>query len=166
MAVWSLNTPRLGLSSLKLSINGITIIGNTVSTVKESITGELLFGNGPIAIGIVQGTLSGEATFGFIPEEHDKILQSAAFWAEYPMSFSGAMFEPASGALYSFSNDTVWMRDVELDVAREGAIIKSTFKTQNQTQWNGITALDLAARATDPTSLGGLFASVGLTLGA
>lgn len=164
MATWSLNTPRLGLSSLKLSINGISIIGNTVSTVKESMTGEFMFGNGPIAIGIVQGTLSGEMTMGFIPEEHDKILAASVFWAEYPMAVTGTMFEPASGSIYTFSNDTIWMRDCELDIAREGATIKSMFKTQAATSWNGITALDLASRATDPTSLGSLFAGVGLSL--
>jgi hypothetical protein len=163
MATWSLNTPRLGLSSLKLSINGITIIGNTVSTIKESVTGEFLFGNGMQAIGIIMGTLSGEANFGFIPEEHDKILQAAAFWAEYPMAFTATMFEPASGVLYTASNDTIWMRDAELDIAREGAVIKSKFLTQAATSWNGITAIDLASRATDPTSLGALFAGAGLT---
>jgi len=163
MATWSLNTPRLGLSSLKLSINGITIIGCTVANIKESVTGEFMFGNGMTAIGIVQGTLSGEANLGFIPEEHDKILQAAAFWAEYPMAFTVTMFEPAGGVIYTASNDTIWMRDCELDIAREGAVIKSKFLTQAPTQWNGVTAIDLAARATDPTSLGALFAGVGLT---
>ena len=165
MAVWSSNAPRLGLSSLKLSLNGITIIGCTVASAKETLTGEFMFGNGPQAIGIIQGTLSGEMTLGFIPEEHDKILQSAGFWAEYPMAVSATMFEPASGTMYTLSNDTIWMREAELDIAREGAIIKSLFKTQAATSWNGITALDLASRATDPTSLGALFAGVGLTLG-
>lgn len=164
MAGWSSNAPRLGLSSLKLAINGITIIGCTVASFKESITGEFMFGNGPIAIGIVQGTLSGETSLGFIPEEHDKIVQASLFWAEYPMGVTATMFEPASGSIYTVSNDTIWMRDIELDIAREGAVIKSTFKTQAATKWNGVTALDLASRATDPTSLGALFAGVGLSI--
>lgn len=163
MSRWSMNTSRLNLSTLKLSINGITIIGCTVATAKESITGEFMFGNGPIAIGIVQGTLSGEMSLGFIPEEHDKILAAAVFWAQYPMSAAATMFDPGSGSIYTLQNDTIWMRDCDLDVAREGAIIKSSFKTQAPTSWNGKYALDLASYAADPTSLGSLFAGVGLS---
>ena len=164
MAAWTSDAPRLSLSSLKLSINGISIIGCTVASAKESMTGDFVFGNGPLALGIVQGTLSGEMSLGFIPEEHDKILQASSFWAEYPMGVSATMFEPASGSMYTLSNDCIWMRDCELDVAREGAVIKSTFKTQAATKWNGITALDLQSRATDPASLGALFAGVGISL--
>jgi hypothetical protein len=163
MANWSMNTPRLGLSSLKLSINGITIIGSTTANVKESVTGEFMFGNGMQAIGIIMGTLSGEATLGFIPEEHDKILQAATFWAEYPMAFTATMFEPAAGTIYTCSNSTIWMRDCELDIAREGAVIKSKFLTQAPMSWNGIPAIDIISRATDPTSLGALFAGAGLS---
>lgn len=166
MSRWSLNTARYSLSSLKLFVNGVTIIGNTATSITESVGGELMFGNGVIGLGMVIGTLSGDLELGFIPEEDDNLLQSIGpGFAEVPISYSATFFEPANPAgVYVVSNDAIWIKETSLDAARDGAVIKRKFKSQSPTSWNGATAIDLSARATDPSSLGALFAGAGLSI--
>ena len=162
---WSLNQTRFSLSSLKLSVNGVPIIGSTVTTISEAVSGELMFGNGPVGLGMVIGTLQGDIEMGFIPEEDDNLMKSiGSGFVEVPIGFVASFYEPAGSGIYTVSNDAIWIKEGALDAAREGAVIKRKFKSQNPTNWNGCTAIDLAARAQDASSIGGIFEAAGLKL--
>ncbi len=162
---WSLNTARFSLSSLKLFVAGVPIIGNTASTISEEVAGDLMFGNGVIGLGMVIGALSGDLELGFIPEEDDNLLNAIGpGFSEVPISYSASFFEPTNPAgVYVVSNDTIWIKGTNLDAARDGAVIKRKFKSQGATSWNGNTAIDLASRANDPGSIGSIFAAAGLS---
>lgn len=164
---WSLNTTRYSLSSLKLFVGGVTILGCTVAEINEELDGEIMYANGPLGIGKVIGKLSGDCKFGFIPEEHDKLVKATGNgFYEIPMSFVANLYEPANPAgIYVVANSSIWNKKNGLAIAREGAIITSEFSTgTDATNFNGVTGLDLAARATDPGSIGALFASFGLSI--
>jgi len=166
MAQWSLNQSRFSLSSLKLHVAGQEIIGSQKFSGTETLDGDFMWGNGVIAIGKVIGKLSSEWEMGFIPEEVDKLVTSIGVgFMEIPMSFRATFFEPANPAtIYTVSNDSIWIGEKGLDAAREGAVITMKFKGQSATNWNGHAALNIAARATDPSSVGALFQAAGLSL--
>lgn len=164
---WSLGTSRFSLSSLKLYVNGITVIGCTLAEPTEKLEGEIMYGNGPLGLGKVIGKLSGSVKLGFIPEEHDKLLAAVGNgFYEFPMAYSASLYEPANPAgVYTIENDSIWLEENGLAIAREGAVITSSFVTgTDPTRWNGMTGLDLASRATDPGSIGAIFAAFGLSI--
>lgn len=162
---WSLNQSRFSLSSLKLNIFGNTIIGTQVISITETLTGDIMFGNGPLGIGMVIGTLSGDAEIGLIPEEDDNLLQSiGSGFMEIPISLIASFYEPAGSGIYTVTQDAAYIREGALDGAREGAVIKRKLKMTGATNWNGVTALDLASRASSPSLVGALFQDAGLSL--
>jgi hypothetical protein len=166
MSAWSLDTTRYSLSSLKLFVFGVPILGCQVSEPEESIEGDLMWGNSPVSIGKVIGKVTGSVKLGLIPEMHDTLLQTIGNgFAEIPIGFVANLYEPANpSGVYFLSNDTLWLKKNGLAIAREGAVITSEFETGNLMSWNGVTAIDMAARASDPVSLGSIFASAGLSI--
>lgn len=163
---WSLNTTRFSLSSLKLSVLGVSVFGVQANKLTEKLEGEMMFGNGPVGIGKVIGKLSSDIELGLIPEMVDTLKQTVGIgYAEIPWSFVASYYEPANPAgIYTVSNDSIWMTEDGLDAAREGAIQTLKFTGQSPMNWNGVTAIDMAARASDPGSIGAIFASFGLSL--
>lgn len=165
MSQWSLNQSRFSKNSVKLSVNGRSARG-LLKSAKETLGGEGMWMNGPLAIGKIIGDLKSEFEFSFIPEELDNIKQAVGVgYGETSWFFSCRLYEPGSISAYKLSNGQLWLAEDGLDLADTGALQTIKFTGLDATSWNGTTALDLAARAADPGSVGALFASFGLSLG-
>jgi hypothetical protein len=165
MGAFTLNQSRFSKNSLKLSVMGQSFIG-LIKSAKESFKGEPQFFNSPLAVGMVIGDLTAEFEFAFPPEIADQLKQLVGIgYAETAMFFTARLYEPGSTSAYKMGNQSIWLKEDSLDLADTGAVQSLKFTGIGATNWNGVTALDVAARASDPGSVGALFASFGLNLG-
>jgi hypothetical protein len=165
VSTFTLNQSRFSKNSVKLSVNGQSVLG-LLKSAKETIGGELMYLSGPQAVGKIIGEMKSEFEFAFPPEIADSIKQSIGIgYAETPWFFTCRLYEPGSTSAYKMGNSSIWLAEDGLDLADTGALQTLKFTGSAATVWNGVTALDLAARASDPGSVGALFASFGLNLG-
>lgn len=163
---WSLQQTRFSKSSVKITLADIPLLGAGPPDWTEKIGGDLMFLNSPIAVGKVIGEVSSDISLPMLPEVLDTVKQSLGIgYAERAMPLIVSLYEPGNSAgIYTISNDAVWFTEDALKTPAEGALSTLKLTGQDITNWNGMTALDLAARSTDPGLIGAIFAAAGLVL--
>ena len=166
MSQVSLNSTRFSRSSCKLTLAGITVLGFGPPKWRETIGGDLMYLNSPVAFGKVVGEVKSEIEIAMLPEMLDTIKQGVGVgYGEISLPLTLSLYEPGNPAgIYQVSNDACWLGEDAFDGAAEGALSTLKLTGQMLTNWNGVTALDLAARAISPGSIGSLFAAAGLSL--
>jgi hypothetical protein len=166
MSNWSLNQTRFSRSSVKITLGGISLLGAGPPDWTEKIGGDLMFLNSPIAVGKVIGEISSDISIPMIPEMLDTVKQQVGTgYGEIALPLSVSLYEPGNASgIYTISNDAVWFAEDAFKAPAEGALSTLKLIGQDLTDWNGVTAIDLAARATDPGLIGAIFAAAGLIL--
>ncbi len=166
MSNWSLNQTRFSRSSVKITLAGVSVLGGGPPDWTETIGGDLMYFNSPMAVGKVIGELKSEISLPMLPEMLDTVKQAIGTgYAETALSLSVSLFEPGNSAgIYVISNDICWLAEDAFKAPAEGAMSTIKLTGQAPTNWNGVYALDLAARNTDPGLLGAIFAAAGIAL--
>lgn len=163
---WSLNSTRFSRSSVKLTLAGIQILGGGPPEWTESIGGDLMYFNSPFSVGKVIGELKNDISIPMLPEMLDSVKSSIGIgYGETALPLVCSLYEPGNPAgVYTISNDACFLSEDAFKAPAEGAMHTLKLISGSLTNWNGITALDMAARATDVTQASAIFASFGLAL--
>lgn len=121
MGYWSSDDTRFALSSASVTLSTVTMRGLQGMKITDEVSGEPIYGNGQLPLGLPPGAFKGSLSFSTIPEEGDTALAAlGSGWTQIPGTLAITLIEPNNSTIYDISAGGVYLRKLEADLGEAG----------------------------------------------
>lgn len=131
MTQWSSDQTRFSLASVEIDVLGTIIRGVQKWTLTDEVSGDPMYGNSSVSIGLPAGQHKAEGAMGLIPEMSDDLRRALGDqWSQVPSTIGITLFEQFGGAPLTYNVTRAYFRKWEGDFGEPGG---SKGATENYT---------------------------------
>lgn len=121
MSDWSSDQVRKSLASITIDVFGTIIRGVQKLTCTDELSGDPMYANGSVSIGLPAGQHKAEGSIGMIPEMADDVRAALGDqFSQVPTTIGITMFEPFGGVPLTYNLTRVYWRKLEVDFGEPG----------------------------------------------